>query len=117
MIVAVSAALLAFIASAVISNDHNGLIGVFIVIINLYGLVMSLKHYERSRMHINVRGKYRDMISNVSEIDGRKNNMARKEGKDAHPTRFPRLNRIRGDVLWSRLHLILAFVGLTVCFY
>ena len=87
MIVAVSAALLAFIASAAISNDHNGLIGVFIVIINLYGLVMSLKHYERSRMHINVRGKYRDMISNASEFDGRKINMARKvrQGRAPHP--------------------------------
>ncbi len=117
MIVAMSAALLTFIASAVTSKNHNGLIGLFIVIINLYGLVMSLKHYERSRMHINVSGKYRDMVSNASEIDGRKINMARKEGKDAHPIRFPRLNRIRTYVLWSGLHLILAFLGPTVCFY
>ncbi len=87
MIVAMSAALLAFIASAVTSKNHNSLIDVFIIIINLHGLVMSLKHYERSRMHINVGGKYRDMISNASEFDGRKINMARKvrQRRAPHP--------------------------------
>ncbi len=87
MSIAVSATLLAFIALAVTSKNHNSLIDVFIIIINLHGLVMSLKHYERSRMHINVGGKYRDMISNASEFDGRKINMARKvrQGRAPHP--------------------------------
>ena len=72
MVLAISAALLAFISSDYTAAGHDKLVSVFIVVINVYGLIMSLKHYERSRLHVGVAGKYRDVVSELSEIDGKK---------------------------------------------
>ncbi len=116
MVVVISAALLAFVSSDATSSDQDSLIGVFMVVINLYGLILSLKHYERSRLHVGVAAKYRDVVSEASEIGGRKINEARTASKEFHPSRFPCLSKIRAYVLWLGLHLILAVIGLTVWF-
>jgi len=111
LIVAISAAIFGLMASSSASGDHPHLLGTFLVVINLFGLLMSLKHYERSRLHVTVASKYRDVISEDSKIGDRELNLSRKAGKDSHSMRFAKSSRLRAYVLWSGLHLILAGMG------
>lgn len=53
-VVVVSAALLAFLASNAATLGRQAMIGVFLIVVNVYGLLMSLKHYERSHLHVTV---------------------------------------------------------------
>lgn len=113
-VIAISAALLALLASNVVSADRRFILGAFLVVVNVYGLIMSLKHYERSRLHVGVAGKYRDIISQASALAGNTLNDMRSAGQSAHADRFPWIARVRAYALWSGLHLVLAVVGVFV---
>lgn len=65
LIIAISAAILAFLSanSASTSNRQQCIFGIFIIIVNVYGIFMSLKHYERNQLHIAVSREYREAVS------------------------------------------------------
>lgn len=117
IVIAISAALLAFVSSPTLESNQNILIGLFIVVINIYGVLMSLKHYERSRLHVRVGGKYRNTISDMSKIGDMAINEARKEGHDSHQSHFPLVRKFRAYQLWIGLHVVLGLIGLFVCFF
>lgn len=116
MIVSVSAAVVAFLSSGAVAQDRRYLLGVLLVIVNLYGLLMSLKHYERSRLHVTVSARYRDLISEMTQVKGMTLNDARKAGHEEHSKKFRWTRRIRAYAMWSGLHLVLAMMGIFVCF-
>ena len=116
LIVVISAALLAFLSSTAVSADRKYVLGVFIIVVNVYGLIMSLKHYERSRLHVTVASKYRDVISDNSAVDTLKLNDTRDAGKKAHEEIFPWVANVRAYAMWSGLHLVLAMIGGFVAF-
>lgn len=113
-ILAISAALLAFIASEVATPDLRSALGLFLVVVNIYGLVMSLKHYERSRLHVAVGGDYRDVISDASSFGGTRVNDVRAAAKAAHAASYRFLRPVRAYLLWSGLHIVLAALGAAV---
>lgn len=116
LIVVISAALLAFLSSNAASTGQHYVLGVFLIVLNVYGLIMSLKHYERSRLHVTVAAQYRDAISDNSAIDGLKLNDARNTGHKVHKERFPWIGDVRAYVMWSGLHFVLAVIGGFVAF-
>jgi len=116
MIVAISAALLAFLSSEAATESRGYLLGAFLVVVNLYGLLMSLKHYERSRMHVTVASKYRDAISSVCPLGDSRLNEVREVGKKEHGASFAAIRRVRAYAMWSGLHLILVLVGILMAF-
>lgn len=116
LIVVISAALLAFLSSTAASNGPHWLLGVLVIVLNVYGLIMSLKHYERSRLHVTVAAQYRDVISDNSAADDLKLNDVRRAGHKAHEERFSWIRRFRAYVMWSGLHLVLAVIGGLVAF-
>ena len=117
LIIAISAALLAFLAGTKGALDNWYLqmfAGVFVIVINFYGLVMSLKHYERSRMHVTVAGKYRDVLSQISGVVGTNLNSERGAGKKKHQNRFSMSKYVRAYLMWSGLHLLLGALGMVI---
>ena len=65
IIVAISAAIVAFLGSDASENTSSTFLGTFLIGINVYGLLMSLKHYERSRLHVKVANAYRRRVSEL----------------------------------------------------
>lgn len=119
LIVVVSATLLAFLASSAASPGRQVVLGVFLVAVNIYGLLMSLKHYERSRLHATVASKYRDVLSENTPVGDQTLNAARASGHQIHGERFsvPFVANVRAYVMWSGLHVLLALIGGFVAFY
>ena len=115
MILVLSAALLAFLSSEIAPQGKQYIPGLFIVLLNIYGALISLKHYERSKLHRAVSEQYRNAISDVAALENLKLNEVRGNGKLKHRENFPGGLRwifdIRAYVLWTILHLILVAVG------
>ena len=113
-VVAISAAALAFISSDHVTADKVTIIAILLIAINVYGWLISLKHYERSRLHVTVGTKYRDIISEATSIGGRVINVERKAGKTDHEAKFGFSRWLRAYALWSGLHLLLAGFGVAL---
>ena len=114
IIVAISAAIVAFLGTGVSDNASPTLLGTFLIAINGYGLLMSLKHYERSRLHVEVAGAYRRRVSEVAALSGHTLDATRQCAHSAHKVNFKNSRRLRAYVLWSGLHLVLAAFGIVV---
>lgn len=111
IVVVMSGAAIGFLASNVGPDDYRSVLGAFIIAINTYGFLMSLKHYERSRLHVTVAGKYRSAISNAVPVGGTTINEIRDSGKDEHEGRSWVSRWIRAYALWAGLHLVLGGLG------
>jgi hypothetical protein len=114
VIVAISAAVLAFFASGHVSDARQYSVGVFLIIINAYGLLMSMKHYERSRLHVTVGSQYRTALSAQTSLNGLEINRARSVGRQAHARTFRVTRAIRAYILWCGLHIMLGLTGLAI---
>ncbi len=114
IIVAVSAALVAFLGSEAASELSPLAVGTFMAIINVYGFFLSIKHYERSRMHVTVAGEYRKVVSASSILNGTTIDEARERGRKKHQGRFKLSRWIRAYMLWSGLHVALALIGVLI---
>lgn len=108
--VVVSAAILG-LATAGATSEQQWILSLFLIFLNVYGLMMSLKHYERSRLHHTVSAKYRDVISNGSEIDGHAINELRSHARRQHKDRRFVFRCVRAYWMWCGLHLLLALLG------
>lgn len=85
-------------------------LGIVIMLLGIYGLMISAKYYERFRISTNRIG---DLMRRLEEI----NKMAQiyqiqKKADKEHRDRFPRLHKIRLHRLWYALHIGVTFVGI-----
>ncbi|MDE2892483.1 MAG: hypothetical protein OXN86_08295 [Chloroflexota bacterium] len=108
--VVVSAAVLGLFAAGV-TSEQQWVLWSFLMLLNIYGLVMSLKHYERSRLHHAVSTKYRDVISEVSKFDDYAINAVRHDAHREHKTWSLPIQRVRAYWMWCGLHVLLVFLG------
>lgn len=111
LIVVMSGGALAFLASGHASSKDSAVLGAFIIVINGYGFLMSLKHYERSRQHVAVAAEYRDEVSVAAHLNGKALNEARAKAKSEHHQRFPIFRNVRAYALWAGLHFVLTVLG------
>ena len=114
IILAVSAALLAFLASTTAWQDKAWALIPFLILINVYGFIMSIKHHERSRLHYSVARSYANVISEATRVGGKSLNQVRAVAHENHKQRFSLVRKLPANVLWSGLHLLIA--GMGVCF-
>lgn len=108
--VVVSAAILGLFAADVISN-RQWLLSLFLIVVNLYGVTMSLKHYERSKLHHAVSERYRHVISRASAFDESAINELRRQARSEHRARHYLIGRVRANWMWCGLHVLLALLG------
>lgn len=114
MIIAISAAILAFTASSELSHTNQWALVMLLIIINGYGFLMSLKHHERSRLHYSVGRKYADVISDVTRIEEQSLNDIRESAHKEHRKPCSMVHHLRASVLWAGLHLLIASIGLVL---
>ena len=126
IIMGISAAIFAFLFSNY--QDLTGLqyvyTGFLLFVINVYGFVLSLKHYERNRFHTTIAREYRKVLSQKSDLAGKKIGDVRDEAKDDHKKREYRwtywmywiywMEKIRLHCLWCLMHVIAAIVGFII---
>ena len=109
--VIVTAAALGLFAADV-TSDQRWVLALFVILINVYGLLMSRKHYERSRLHQAVSGSYREVISEFSKVGENAVNELRCRARNEHGARHPFLrHRLQANRLWSGLHIVMAALG------
>lgn len=112
IIVAITAASLAFATSGSSENAKDVYVGAFVILLNFYGFLLSMKHNERSRLHASVAGKYRDVISSHLEPSALPSlNEVRKEARSKSLSRHRVFRGLRAYWLWSTLHVLLALCG------
>src|SRR5712672_3973776 len=105
LIVAVSAAILAFVSSTAATAKNIWALAVFLIVVNVYGFIMSLKHYERSHLHYDTARSYADVISERCKIGDITLNKIRATAHAKHSKKFSLVRKLRTNVLWSCLHL------------
>lgn len=108
--VVISAAVLGLFAADVVSGQR-WMLALLLILINVYGLLMSLKHYERSRLHHAVSRRYRDVISKASRFDSYELNELRLQAHAEHKARRWLMWRVRVYTLWCGLHGLLVLLG------
>lgn len=109
-VIVISAAVLGLFAADMIS-EWGWLLALFVVVINVHGLLMGLMHYERSRLHHAVADRYREVISESCKVGGHEINELRRAARREHfgHSRLPRWLRVYR--LWCGLHILLAALG------
>ena len=85
-----------------------------LIAINVYGFILSLKHYERNQLHLEVSRHYRTVLSQFSALEGRELNRERRAGRDKHYNKAGKIKDLRVHFLWSGLHGIIALMGAAV---
>lgn len=114
VIIGISAAILAFASSESTANELQVASLLLIIIANVYGALMSRKHYERARRSHAICRQYRTVISGVTAIENLEFEQlmdARAAGLALHNTKFPHFKKVRAFFLWAFLHIIVALVG------
>lgn len=85
------------------------------ILLNIYGMLLSAKHYERNRLHARVAGKYRTEISDRFAHAGfTAPNALRKAGRDEAQRRHPFLYEIRLNWLWIALHMLFIVIAVVL---
>ena len=111
VVIVTAAALGLFVAD--VTSDQRWVLALFVILINIYGLLMSRKHYERSRLHHAVSGSYRDVISEFGTVGENAVIERRCRARNEHEARHPVPGgRLRANRLWSGLHVVMAVLGL-----
>lgn len=114
LVVGISAALLAFMASQAASSHSLWALASLLVALNGYGFLMSLKHYERSQLHYSVARAYADRISDAAPLGGTTLNEVRGDAHSMHEKRFSLVRRLPANLLWACIHLLIAAIGVVL---
>lgn len=118
VIVAISAALIAYLASQGTLGTQPFVVGVFLIVANILGVAISLKHYERSRRHAAFSEAYRSKISLATYTPNTQFPSledVRKAAEKCHCRRTSWLSRrLRVYILWCFIHGLLIVIGLSV---
>lgn len=112
--VVVSTGVLGLFAADMVS-DQRWMLALFLILVNVYGLMMSLKHYERSRLHHAVSGRYRAVISEASKFDSYVLNELRCHAQSEHKARRSLMSRVRAYWMWCGLLPSSHFWGQACC--
>ena len=116
VIIVLSAATLALLSSEYASAGQRIVLAIILIFGNTYGVIMSMKHYERNRLHVAVADLYRSMISQHSLLQGTSLHEQRQIGHEKHRVRFRFIGRIRAHWLRYGLHVAIAMMFLVLLF-
>ncbi len=84
----------------------------FLLVLGIFGAVVSAKHYECFSMHQRRASKYREALEATSEGAGIL--ALRLDADKENNLRFPRLHKLRLNQLWVGIHLVIGVVGAVI---
>ena len=89
-------------------------IAIIIVILGIYGAIMSAKLYERFQYHNSVAKSYERQINELCpRVDIK---LLIRSARNEHKKRFPRLYDMRLNKLWLFLHISIIILGI-ICIF
>ena len=83
-------------------------VAALIVIIGVYGALMSAKYHERSRYHL---GQARALTRSLAAMGALSDRNVLDELRDEHYAQYPTLSKLRLHWLWTGLHSAIALYG------
>jgi hypothetical protein len=86
-------------------------LGVLIVLIGLFGAVISAKYHERATYHLS---QARALTTTLKDMGTLPDDTNISQYRQRHYDEFPRLYRIRLHSLWTGLHLAIAAYGIAL---
>ncbi len=107
---AIGSAIVSLIAASKTSETEP--LAILLIFIGTFGCLISLKHYERNRMHTKIAHAYRDSLekalpeSNLSALRA----IARQRNELAHPL----LSKVPLNWLWASSSLLFCAAGLLI---
>ncbi|QTR53199.1 hypothetical protein [Thiothrix unzii] len=108
IILVIVAAIIGFIAQKGLNNNVLFL-SILLIILGLYGAIVSAKLYERHQFHISRLTSWRKKIDELNPDT--KLEALKSEANISHYQRFPVIKKIKLYYLWMALHLMIAFGG------
>lgn len=107
-IIAISTAILGFIVNRGLVRDVLPLT-ILLVLLGVFGAIVSAKLYERFNLHVHRIGKY---IRRLEELhpDAQVRQL-QNTADEEHKSEFPRLVKLRLHWLWLALHSSIALLG------
>jgi hypothetical protein len=91
------------------------LVPIIVIILNVFGMLLSVKYYERNRLHVTIARKYRSEISNrFSQPTFEPPDALREAGRLAAKKKYPVLEKVRLHWLWIGLHGLFALIALAL---
>lgn len=115
LIIAISAGLLGLISLDAELTVADIPLSVFLILVGLFGALLSAKHHERFWFHMERACQYRDAVekllptTNIRELKQAADSITRKK--------HPFLNRLGLFRLWVALHLGIASLGVLIIAY
>jgi len=116
VVVILSAGVLGLLSSGVVTSEVQYFLAVFLALMNGYGIIISKKHYEISRLHHEVSSRYRTVISDHSSLGHTNLN---NQGEVAHREHYGKstiITKIPAHRLWSWLHAIIVLLAISMIF-
>jgi uncharacterized protein YacL len=109
VLIAISGAVIGLVTFDKSIDISDAPLTIFLIVIAVFGVVFSAKHYERFSFHIRRAKGYREKINNffpdanLSEI--------RVIADEKHSEKHPKLKKIHLHYLWFGLYVLIALMG------
>ena len=119
VIVVISAALIAYFGSTEKLTTETCMVGLFLILANILGVLISIRHYERNRRHAAFYSAYRTQISRMTHTTNQNFpsiDCVRKKAKKCHRKSTIRwvTKRLHLKIyqLWCCIHVLLILIGI-----
>jgi hypothetical protein len=100
--------------AAVLQSPLLPVAGSFLAVIGTFGLIASMKHYERNRMHVERLRRARAQLDQLTSTKKLLATIKDDADKDHNP-RYPFLSKKRLNTVWNLFHLLIIAFGITLC--
>ena len=86
-----------------------------VVLLGLFGILVSRKHYERYALHMHRASHYRRRIDEL--LPGSALTATKRAADDKHKAKFPYFSRVSLAWLWSAMNLAVVAVGVAATWH
>jgi len=108
-IITIAAALVAFIGY--VGFDIKVIpSGFFLLVLGIYGTLMTLKYHERFRLHLRLAGEWANKIDEICP-NANLNSLTKKAFQE-HRKKYSKLSEIKLSKLWVFIHILISLLGL-----
>ena len=109
IIITISGVIIGFIIYDKSVTDSDAAAIIFLILLGVFGAVISMKHYQHLRRHQNRAEMYRDQLEKMYE----KLNISQwlEQAYEINKTDFPLLYKIGLHKYWLVLHLMIMIIG------
>jgi uncharacterized membrane protein YeaQ/YmgE (transglycosylase-associated protein family) len=101
-------------ASAALQGPLLTVAGIFLTIMGAFGLIASMKHYERNRMHVQRIRAIRNALDALPGVTPQLLQNINSAADAQHRQRFPRLAQTELNKVWNTFHVLVMALGIAL---